>query len=73
MEGFSFWNIGILPNTISLILIVFCFYYTLSFLEHLKGDDIQAIKKAKRAAVIYLGAALAVPALTAIYYLFQMS
>lgn len=69
MEGFSLWNMDILPNIITFILIVFCFYYTLSFFEHLKGDDIKEMKKSKRSAVICLAAALAVPVLTYVYYL----
>ena len=73
MEDFSFWNTSIFTNILTLILIVFCFYYTLSFFELLKGDEGKAIKKAKRSAVICFALALAVPALTSVYYLVLMN
>jgi len=73
MEGLSIWNTGIFTNTITFILIIFCFYYTLSFFQHLKGGDEKVIKKSKRAAVICLAIALALPALTNMYYLFLMT
>lgn len=48
---------------LSPLLLVLCFYFTLTYLHHLKKDDDRAIKKAKWAAVLSLGLALVVPAL----------
>ncbi|WP_299094240.1 hypothetical protein [uncultured Metabacillus sp.] len=48
---------------ISLLLIVFCFYFTLTFFENLYKNDERITKQSKLAAVICLGLALFIPIL----------
>lgn len=42
----------------SAVLIIFTFYFTLTFMESLKGEDKRIIKQSKRAAIICLTLAL---------------
>lgn len=50
------------PGIISVVLIIFCFYFTLTFFESLHKDDERITKQSKLAAVICLGLALIIPA-----------
>ncbi|SET71346.1 hypothetical protein SAMN05216389_12243 [Oceanobacillus limi] len=46
---------------ISIVLIICCFYYTLTFIENLKGDDERVAKQSKVAAIVCLSLALIIP------------
>lgn len=48
---------------ISIVFIILCFYFTLSFIENLHKDDERITKQSKRAAIICLGSALLIPVL----------
>lgn len=50
-----------LGEIISILLIIFCFYFTLTFIENLGKGDERTIKQSKIAAVICLGLALIIP------------
>ncbi|OZI10474.1 hypothetical protein CEW92_16720 [Bacillaceae bacterium SAS-127] len=55
--------IGIL----STIFIILCFYFSLTFFQHLKSDNERMINQSKLAAVICLAIALLVPTLYNLY------
>ncbi len=50
---------------ISIVFIILCFYFTLSFIEnlHKDKDDERITKQSKTAAIICLGSALLIPVL----------
>ena len=69
MTLFGVWNwLGIL----STILIVLCFYFSLTFFQHLKIGDERLIKQAKFAAVLCLAMSILIPALHSLYIYNQM-
>lgn len=43
------------------ILVIFCFYFTLTFFEYLRKGDERLIKQSKISAVICLALAVAIP------------
>lgn len=43
------------------ILLVLCFYFTLSFFEYLRKEDERAAKQSKISAVLCLASAVAIP------------
>ncbi|MFD2751798.1 hypothetical protein ACFSUM_15510 [Virgibacillus siamensis] len=52
---------------ISVLLIIFSFYFTLTFIENLhKGEDERVTKQSKLAAIICFGIALVIPFLIAL-------
>lgn len=59
-------------SIISTLFIPLCFYFTLTFFQHLKKDDERLIKQTKLAAVICLALALLVPAFYNLYMINQM-
>lgn len=48
-------------GVISVLLLTFCFYFTLTFIEELKKGDERIIKQSKISAIICLGLALIIP------------
>ena len=48
-------------DSLSLMLIVLCFYFTLTFFHYLKLGDERIIKQSKLAAVIFLALSLLLP------------
>ncbi|WP_100404087.1 hypothetical protein [Bacillus sp. FJAT-42315] len=62
--GWANW-IGILSTTFTIL----CFYFSLTFFQHLKSDNERMINQSKLAAVICLALALLVPAIYNLYIL----
>lgn len=60
--------IGIL----STIFIILCFYFSLTFFQHLKSDNERMINQSKLAAVICLAIALLVPTIYNLYIVNKM-
>jgi hypothetical protein len=56
----------------SVILIVLCFYFSLSFFYYLKLGDERLIKQSKFAAVLCLALSLLIPAIYNFYVYYQM-
>ncbi|QBQ07095.1 hypothetical protein E2C16_07915 [Sporosarcina pasteurii] len=54
------------------ILIVLCFYFTLTFFQYLKSDEERLVKQSKLAAVICLALGLLIPALYSFYIYNEM-
>lgn len=46
---------------ISVLLLILCFYFTLTFIEELQKGDERIIKQSKMSAIICLGLALIIP------------
>lgn len=67
LMGAGNW-IGILTT----ILIVLCFYFTLTFFQYLKSGDERLVKQSKLAAVICLALGLLIPALYSVYIYNEM-
>ncbi|PAQ15748.1 hypothetical protein CD798_05280 [Bacillaceae bacterium SAOS 7] len=65
--GSANW-IGIL----STIFVILCFYFSLTFFQHLKSDNERMINQSKLAAVICLAIALLVPAIYNLYIFNKM-
>jgi cell division protein FtsW (lipid II flippase) len=51
---------------LSVVFLIFCFYFTLTFIENIKKDDERVAKQSKLAAILCLAVALLIPA----YYIF---
>lgn len=49
---------------VSTVLIVLCFYFTLTFFQHLKLGDERLTKQSKLAAIVCLAASLLLPVLS---------
>jgi len=60
--------IGILSS----VFFILCFYFTLTFFQNLKTDDVRGIKQNKFAAVFCLAFAILVPAFYKLYIFSQM-
>lgn len=70
-------NINILASArwigiVSIIFIVLCFHFLLTFFQHLKADDKSKTEQAKKGAVLCLAIALLVPVIYNIYISYQM-
>ncbi|MDW0114553.1 MULTISPECIES: hypothetical protein [Sporosarcina] len=52
-------------SILSTALIVLCFYFTLTFFQHIKSGDERLAQQSKVAAVILLAASLLLPAFVA--------
>lgn len=65
--GSAKW-IGIVSN----LFIVLCFYFTLTFLQHLKADNKDQTEESKKGAVLCFAIALLVPVIYNIYISYQM-
>jgi len=57
-------KIAIWLIVISIVLIIFSFYFTLSFIESLKAEDKRVTSQYKFTAITFLGLALLIPAFT---------
>jgi hypothetical protein len=57
---------------LSMILIVLCLYFSLTFFQHLKSGDDRLIKQSKLAAVFCLALGLLIPALYSLYIYNEM-
>ncbi|MFD2043016.1 hypothetical protein ACFSTA_01700 [Ornithinibacillus salinisoli] len=55
-------------GSISILLIIFCFYFTLTFIEKLHEGDTRITKQSKLAAIICLGLALFIPFLYSLIF-----
>ena len=56
----------------STAFIILCFYFTLTFFQHLKQGDERIISQSKLGAVICLAASLLIPALYNLYIFNEM-
>lgn len=57
---------------LSIVFIVLCFYFTLTFFQYLKQEDARLTKQSKLGAVICLAASLLIPAIYNFYIFFEM-
>lgn len=70
-------NLGILGpanwiGIVSIVLIILCFYFTLTFFEHLRKGDERISKQSKIAATICIALALLIPATYHFYIYIEM-
>ena len=72
MDNIIFMGAGNLLGILSLVLIVLCFYFSLSFFHYLKLGDERLIKQSKFAAVLCLALSLLIPAIFNFYVNYQM-
>lgn len=70
MEGFM--GTGNWLGILSIVFIVLCFYFTLTFFQYLKQEDARLTKQSKLGAVICLAASLLIPAIYNFYIFFEM-
>lgn len=70
MEGFM--GTGNWLGILSIVLIVLCFYFTLTFFQYLKQEDARLTKQSKFGAVFCLAASLLIPAIYNFYIFFEM-
>ncbi|QUG43751.1 hypothetical protein KD050_05790 [Psychrobacillus sp. INOP01] len=56
----------------STAFIILCFYFTLTFFQHLKHSDARLTSQSKIAAVVCLAAGLLIPALYNLYIFNEM-
>jgi len=57
---------------LSIALIILCFYFTLTFFQHLKQGDARLVSQSKFGAIICLAASLLIPALYNLYMFNEM-
>jgi hypothetical protein len=69
MENFYLIGLqhGEVIGILSYILIILCFYFTLTFFHSLKSNDERVITQSKIAAVICLSLGLLIPLLNSLY------
>lgn len=72
MNNLGFFWAGNWSGVLSTILIILCFYFTLTFFQHLREEDKRAIKQSKIAATICLALALLIPVFFNMYVMNQM-
>ncbi|KOO46116.1 hypothetical protein [Priestia koreensis] len=72
MSSVSLLGVNSWINVASAVLLVIGFYFTLSFLQALKEEDVRVTKQLKLAAVTCIGAALLAPALYQLYIYFRV-
>ncbi|MCG3088716.1 hypothetical protein [Sporosarcina cyprini] len=58
MESVPGWAV-----ILSLILFILCFYFTLTFFQYVKADDMRLAKQSKAAAVGCIALGLLIPAI----------
>lgn len=56
----------------SMVFIILCFYFTLTFFQYLKQGDARLTRQSKFGAVICLGVGLLIPALYNLYIFNEM-
>lgn len=57
---------------LSIVFIVLCLYFTLTFFQYLKQEDARLTKQSKFGAVICLAVSLLIPAIYNLYIFFEM-
>jgi hypothetical protein len=67
MDNIPLMGTGNWLGILSTILIVLCFYFSLTFFQHLKSGDERLINQSKFAAIFCLAASLVIPALYNLY------
>ncbi|MFF2753006.1 hypothetical protein ACFVR1_04505 [Psychrobacillus sp. NPDC058041] len=72
MANMNLLGAGNWLGILSTILIVLCFYFSLSFFQHLKTGEERLIKQSKFAAVFCLAMSLLIPALYSLFIYNQM-
>lgn len=72
MNDMNFMGAGNWIGMLSTILIITCFYFTLTFFQHLRLKDERVVKQSKLAAVICLALGLLLPVLYGFYMYNQM-
>ena len=72
MDNASLMGAGNWISILSTILIVLCFYFSLTFFHHLKSGDERLIKQSKLAAVFCLATSLLIPAFYSLYIYNEM-
>lgn len=72
MENTIFMGVGNWLGILSLILIVLCFYFSLSFFQYVKSGNERLSKQSKSVAVLCLALSLLIPAIFNIYVNYQM-
>jgi hypothetical protein len=72
MSNINLMGTGSWLGILSTILMVLCFYFTLTFFQHLKLGDERLIKQSKLAAVFCLALGLLIPALYSLYIYNEM-
>lgn len=72
MDNMNLMATGSWIGLFSTALLIICFYFTLTFFQHLKSDDERLIKQSKIAAVFCLALGLSIPALYSFYIYHQM-
>jgi len=72
MSSLGFFGLGNWLTILPVILFVACFYFTLTFFEHLRKGDDRLAKQSKLTATICLALALLIPALYSLYISVQM-
>ncbi|SDO15438.1 hypothetical protein SAMN05518871_11137 [Psychrobacillus sp. OK028] len=68
----NFMGTGNWLGIFSTVLIIMCFYFTLTFFQYLKQDDARLTKQSKFGAVICLAASLLIPTLYNLYMFNEM-
>ncbi|MEI5909096.1 hypothetical protein WAK64_18765 [Bacillus spongiae] len=63
MDDTTLISAGNWIGVLSIILLVLCFYFSLTFFQYLKLGDERTIKQSKLAAVSFLALGLLIPAL----------
>ncbi|WP_203364666.1 hypothetical protein [Bacillus sp. REN10] len=72
MEGFNIFSPANWIGIVSTVFIILCFYFLLTFFQHLKSDNEREVNQSKLAAVICLAIALLVPAIFNLYIFNEM-
>lgn len=72
MSNMGMFGMGSWMGIISALLFVASFYFTLTFFEQLKSEDVRVRKQSKIAAVICLAVALLLPAVYQLYFVNEM-
>ncbi|MFS0636966.1 hypothetical protein AB1K84_13785 [Mesobacillus foraminis] len=72
MENTALMGTGNWLGILSAILMVLCFYFFLTFLQHLKAGEQRLIRQSKIAAVLCLAVSVLVPLLYNLYLYSEM-
>jgi len=72
MNDMNFMGAGNWIGMLSTVLIIICFYFTLTFFQHLRLNDERVVNQSKLAAVICLALGLLLPVLYGFYMYNQM-
>jgi hypothetical protein len=67
MPNLEMLDTGIWIDILSPILIILCFYFTLTFFESLRNNDSRIAKQSKLVATLCIAFALLIPAIYKLY------